>query len=167
MIFETERLYVTKWKRDDLQTLHDLYNDTAIKEFILPQLTIEETKAIFEKQLVCYNSHAPFGRYFIVEKSSNKCIGILLFEMDNNKPGVEIGYSLKRNQWKKGYATEVVRESINWIFQSKGFCSMYAITASRNESSKKVLLKCGFRPGKYFTENGEDLNLFSLSYSES
>ena len=47
MIFETERLYVTKWKSNDLETLHELYNDTAIKESISPRLTIEETKSIF------------------------------------------------------------------------------------------------------------------------
>ena len=47
MIFETERLYVTKWKPRDLNALHELYNDTAIKEFILPRLTIEETRLHF------------------------------------------------------------------------------------------------------------------------
>ena len=165
MIFETERLYVTKWKSDDLQALHELYNDAAIKESILPQLTIEETQSIFDKQMILYNNHSPFGRYFIVEKLSNKFIGILLFKKDGNKNGVEIGYSLKKNQWQKGYATEVVKESINWIFESKGFSSMYAITGSENERSKRVLLKCGFIPKEYFTENGEDLNLFSLNYS--
>ncbi len=167
MIFETERLYVTKWKKDDLEILHDLYNDTAIKGPISPQLTIEETRSIFEGQLNHYNSQAPFGRYFIFEKLSDKCVGILLFKNDNKKSGVEIGYSLKKNHWKKGYATEVVKESINWIFESKGFYSMYAITASKNENSKKVLLRCGFHSKEYFTEHGEDLNLFSLNYSES
>ena len=51
MIFETERLYVTKWERRDLNALYELFNDDAIKEFILPQLTIEETTHIFEEQL--------------------------------------------------------------------------------------------------------------------
>ena len=163
MIFETERLYVTKWKSDDLQALHELYNDTAIKNFITPQLTIEETRSIFEKQIILYNNHLPFGRYFIVEKLSNKFIGILLFKKDHDKKGVEIGYTLKKNHWKKGYATEIVKESINWIFESKGFSSMYAITGSENESSKNVLLKCGFISKEYFTEDGEDLNLFNLN----
>ncbi len=162
MIFETQRLYVTKWKGNDLQALHELYNDTAIKESISPQLTIEETRSIFEKQIILYNNDSPFGRYFIVEKFTNKFIGILLFKKNIAKKGVEIGYSLKKNQWKKGYATEVVKESINWIFESKGFSSIYAITGSGNESSKKVLLKCGFISKEYFTQDGEDLNLFDL-----
>ena len=164
MIFETERFYVTKWKGNDLEALHELYNDIAIEESISPKLTIEETQSIFDKQIILYNNDSPCGRYFIVEKLSNKFIGILLFKKDDSKKGVEIGYSLKKNQWKKGYATEVVKQSINWIFESKGFSSMYAITGSENESSKKVLLKCGFISKEYFTEDGEDLNLFSLNY---
>jgi [ribosomal protein S5]-alanine N-acetyltransferase len=162
MIFETERLYVTRWKTVDLDALHELYGDTAIKGCILPQLTIEETKCIFEDQLSRYSGHFPFGRYFIVEKLSNKFIGLLLFKKDSKKKGVEIGYSLARKYWKKGYATEIVKESIAWIFESKGFSSMYAITGLRNDNSKNVLLKCGFLPGENFTENGEEMNLFGL-----
>lgn len=80
MIFETERLYITKWKTDDLHALYELYNDTAIKESITPQLTIEETRSIFEKQLINYSNHLPYGRYFIVEKLSNNFIGLLLLK---------------------------------------------------------------------------------------
>ena len=68
MIFETERLYVTKWKNTDLKALHEIYNDAGIKEFILPKLTIKETRCIFENQLDHYSGHFPFGRYFIIEK---------------------------------------------------------------------------------------------------
>ena len=162
MIFETDRLYVTKWKPRDLNALHELYNDTAIKEFILPRLTIEETRCIFESQLNHYSGHFPFGRYFIVEKLSNKFIGLLLFKKDNKKTGVEIGYSLIKNHWKKGYATEIVKESIAWIFDSKGFSSISAITGLYNKNSRNVLLKCGFLPKENFTENGEEMNLFGL-----
>jgi [ribosomal protein S5]-alanine N-acetyltransferase len=162
MIFETERLYVTRWKPRDLNALHELYNDPAIKEFILPQLTIEETRHIFEDQLSLYGSHFPFGRYFIVEKLSNHFIGLLLLRKHNRKNEVEIGYSLVKNHWKKGYATEVVRKSIDWLFDSKQFSSIYAITGLNNENSKNVLLKCGFHPDKICIENGEEMNVFSL-----
>ena len=162
MIFETKRLYVTKWHGCDLNALHDLYNDPAIKEFILPKLTLEETRCIFENQLDCYSSHFPFGRYFIAEKISNKFIGLLLFKNDNKKGCVEIGYSLIKNEWHKGYATEIVKESIAWIFRQDRFLSISAITELPNENSKNVLLKCGFHPEKNFTENGEEMNLFGL-----
>lgn len=162
MIFETERLYVTRWQQQDLKALHDLYNDPALKEFIFPALTLEETRKIFEDQLNLYNTCFPFGRYFIVEKFTDKIIGILLFRKVTRRTGVEIGYSLIKDQWNKGYATEVVKESIDWLFEQDGFFSISAVTELSNENSKNVLLKCGFRSLENFMENGKEMNVFSI-----
>jgi len=162
MIFETERLYVTRWQQHDLMALHELYNDPAFKETIFPKLTLEETRQIFENQLNLYNTSFPFGRYFIVEKSNEKFIGILLFRKDNNKEGVEIGYSLIKKEWNKGYATEIVKESVAWLFEQDIFLSISAITEMYNENSKNVLLKCGFHPGENFIDNGREMNLFGI-----
>ncbi len=162
MIFETERLYVTKWKPKDLNALHSLYKDPSNRDYIFPAPDIEETRKIFDTQLIHYNENFPFGRYFIVEKLSNNFIGLLLFKKNNNKAGVELGYSLIRNKWRNGYATEIVKESINWIFRSKNFTSVYAKTAKNNENSKNVLLKCGFVSGESINEYGEEMNVFSV-----
>jgi ribosomal-protein-alanine N-acetyltransferase len=162
MIFETERLYVTKWKPNDLAALHELYNDPAITRSILPKLTIEETRFIFENQLSLYNGQFPYGRYFIVEKLSNNFIGLLLIRNNSTIEGLEIGYSLMQDYWKKGYATEIVKKSVDWLFGCKGFSSMYAITEWHNENSKKVLLKCGFHSRKTFFEHSKMMNLFEL-----
>ena len=162
MIFETKRLYVTRWQQHDLKALHELYNDPALKESIFPKLTLEETGQIFENQLNLYNTSFPFGRYFIVEKSSDKFIGLLLFRKDNKKTGVEIGYSLIKDEWNKGFATEIVKESIDWLFEQDRFLSISAITGLYNENSKNVLLKCGFQPEANFIEDGEEMNLFGI-----
>ncbi|MEO5651141.1 MAG: GNAT family N-acetyltransferase [Ginsengibacter sp.] len=144
MLFETERLYVAKWEEGDLDSLYGLFNDTAIKEFILPKLTMEETECIFEKQLHAYENNYPFGRYFIVEKISNDFIGLLLLRKNKEEGGVEIGYSLIREHWKKGYATEIVQEGVNWLFEQKKISNIYAVTETGNLNSQNVLLKCGF-----------------------
>jgi [ribosomal protein S5]-alanine N-acetyltransferase len=162
MIFETERLYVTRWQQHDLIALHELYNDPALKDSIFPKLALEETRHIFENQLNLYNTSFPFGRYFIVEKSTDKFIGILLFRKDNNKKGVEIGYSLTKDEWNKGYATEIVKESIEWLFEQDRFLSISAITELSNKNSKNVLLKCGFHAEENFIENGQEMNLFGI-----
>jgi [ribosomal protein S5]-alanine N-acetyltransferase len=167
MIFETKRLYVTKWKPKDLNALHALYNDSANTEFIVPQLTIEETTKIFETQLNNYSDRFPFGRYFIVEKLSGKFIGLLLFKKNNNKAELEIGYSLIKDRWRKGYATEVVRGSIEWIFASNGISFIYAKTQLGNKNSKNVLLKCGFVSRENINEYGEEINVFSVLKNET
>ncbi len=56
MIFETERLIVTKWKHDDFEELHELYSDAALMETIPMQPSVEETRFIFENQIICYST---------------------------------------------------------------------------------------------------------------
>ena len=162
MLFETERLYVTRWTNGDLNALYDVYNDEATKEFILPKLTIEETKHIFDKQLNDYESEFPFGRYFIVEKESNSFIGLLLINQMDVADDVEIGYSLIKDEWKKGFATEIVQQSINWLFGLNKFSTIYAITDPENINSQHVLDKCGFSPDNGLEKNPGEL-YFSLS----
>ncbi len=162
MIFETKRLYVTKWKAGDLNVLYELFSNTALKEFILPRLTIEETEYIFEQQLIDYDAHFPFGRYFIVEKSGNNIIGLFLLRKNENRAGVEIGYSLKKEHWNKGYATEVVHESIHWLTEQKKFSTIYAVTEVNNINSQHVLSKSGFIQEENFIADGKEMSLFAL-----
>jgi RimJ/RimL family protein N-acetyltransferase len=162
MIFETERLYVTQWKEGDLKVLYHLFDDTAIKENIQPRLTIEETTHIFEEQLKAYESQFPFGRYFIVEKFSKEFIGLFLLKENDDREGVEIGYSLKKEHWKKGYATEIVRQGIQWLAQLNKFSAIYAITETDNINSHRVLLKSGFIQQDNCIEDGKEMSLFGF-----
>ena len=159
MIFQTQRLVVAKWKEGDLAELYKLFNDPAIKDSILPKLTIEETIHIFKSQINEYDSLFPFGRYFIIEKESEDFIG--LFLLKDNKGEVEIGYSLKNEHWNKGYATEIVQRSINWLSSLNIFTKVYAITETDNTGSQNVLLKSGFNQQENFIENVKEMSLFT------
>lgn len=166
MLFETERLYVIRWMKGNLKSLYELFNDEATKEFINPKLTIEETKHIFESQLNDYDQHFPFGRYFIVEKESNDFIGLLLIQKMDVDTEVEIGYSLIKEEWKKGYATEIVQQGVNWLFSLNKFATIVAVTDPRNTNSQNVLDKCGFHYNQLMQENHSEYR-FSLTKEEN
>ena len=162
MLFETDRLYVAKWKEENLAALFNLFNDTAIKEFIAPKLTLEETEHIFRAQLLAYEKPGIFGRYFIIEKSSGNFIGLLLLKDVERDCAVEIGYSLIKEQWRKGYATEVVNESVKWLFAEKNFITICAVTELDNIDSQNVLLKSGFARQKDVFDEGRWMSYFLL-----
>ena len=165
MLFESGRLYVVKWKEENLTDLYDLFNDAGIKEFIAPKLTLGETEYIFQKQLLDYQEGVVFGRYFIVGKSTGKFIGLLLLKEVDNKCSVEIGYSLIKEEWKKGFATEIVNETVNWLFK-KRFSKICAITELENVDSQNVLYKAGFKRQNDFEEEGKMMSYFLHSKQE-
>ena len=162
MIFETDRLYVRQWQNTDLQNLHQLYGDKAIMEYIRPILTIEETKKIFDKQIAEYSADQYVGRYLIIEKSCNSFVGIFLLRKPENRDGVELGYAFRLQDWGKGFATEIVKEGVQYIFTTTDFSSIYAFTDMKNVNSKNVLIKSGFTLLENITEDGERLNVFFL-----
>ncbi len=162
MLFETDRLYVRQWQNNDLQNLHRLYSDKAIMQYIRPVLTIEETKQIFDKQIAEYSEGDYVGRYLIIEKNSNSFVGIFLLRKPENNDGVEIGYAFRLEDWGKGFATEIVKKSIQYIFNTTIFSSIYAFTDLQNVNSKNVLIKAGFTFLENIIEDGEELHVFSL-----
>ncbi len=163
MLFETDRLYVQRWKENDLAELYHLFNDEAILKSVLPRLTLEETKQIFDLQLLAYKNKFPFGRYFIKEKKSETIIGLFLLKKID-EDGIEIGYSLIKSQWQKGFATEVVTDGVKWLISLNQFSKIYAVTDMLNTQSKHVLFKCGFLQEENIVEMNEELNLFSLDF---
>ena len=163
MIFETHRLYVRQWQNTDLQNLHQLYSDKAIMEYIRPILTLEETKKIFDNQMAEYSANQYIGRYLIIEKRSNSFVGIFLLRKPENRDGVEIGYAFRLQDWGKGFATEIVKEGIQYVFTTTDFSSIYAFTDMKNVNSKNVLLKSGFTFLENIIEDGEKLNVFTLN----
>ncbi len=163
MIFETDRLYVRKWKEADLQSLHKLYSDTAITAYIGPELTIEETKHIFDAQILQYNIDSYVGRYLIINKSNDTIVGTFLLRQTLDGTGVEIGYAFRKQDWGKGFATEIVKQCVQYVFTSTNFSSIYAFTHKKNDGSKNVLGKSGFTYLKNIIEDGEWLDVFCVT----
>ncbi|MEO6452691.1 MAG: GNAT family N-acetyltransferase, partial [Ginsengibacter sp.] len=129
---------------------------------IRPVLTIEETRQIFEEQLLQYEREPQLGRYMIIEKTTDTFVGIFMLRKPSGLNGIEIGYSFRKKDWGRGYATEIVKKGIEFIFDFTTFNTVYAFTDLRNMNSKKVLTKCGFIYQRDFSEDGKKSNLFSL-----
>ncbi len=162
MIFETERLFVRHWQQSDLHGLFELYSDTAIKEYIRPALTLGETKKIFEEQLTQYAVDEQLGRFIIIDKLSTSYIGIFMLRQPADLEGIEMGYSLRKQDWGKGFATEIVKKGIDYVFDSNKYYTIYAFTHLQNTGSKKVLIKCGFTQLENVIEDGKPSTLFAL-----
>ncbi len=57
---------------------------------------------------------------------------------------VELGYSLLRPYWNRGYATEAVQALLEWAFDSPEVRGVFAEAQMGNTASIRVLQKAGF-----------------------
>ncbi len=103
------------------------------------------------------------GRYLIIEKISGAFVGTFLLRKTIDRSGVEIGYAFRKEDWGKGFATEIVKQGVNYVFTYTDFSSIYAFTEIRNNGSKNVLDKSGFTYLENIIENGEELDVFYMT----
>ncbi len=55
-----------------------------------------------------------------------------------------IGYNLLPKYWSKGYATEVTKELVRYLFEELKLERVEALTCDKNIPSQNVLKKSGF-----------------------
>lgn len=86
----------------------------------------------------------PDFKWGIVLKESNRVIGeIQVFEIQNDRMG-EVGYRLNPAYWNCGFATEALKEVVDFIFKRTELDRLHAKADVRNTASNRVLEKCGF-----------------------
>ena len=92
-----------------------------------------------------------FAMFSVIEKSSGRWLGRLGPWQPEGWPGTEIGWSIVRDCWGKGYAVEGAEAATTWAFDTLGWPNVIHSIAPANVASQRVALKLGSRligPGK-------------------
>jgi len=113
------------------------------------------------------------GRWIITEIGKDEYIGDIgfhNFQQNHNK--AEIGFRIKQSHQRKGIMTKCIKELVRYGFQTLKYNRIEAQVDSRNEGSKKVLLKNNFTCEgllrEYEHENDDyiDINIYSILRKE-
>ena len=82
----------------------------------------------------------------MIERDSGELIGDAgLSLLDGRGPEVEVGYTLARAWWGKGYATEAAGALLTAGFDDFGLDEIVAVADPANAASTRVLEKIGMR----------------------
>ncbi len=90
------------------------------------------------------------GRWAVLEKETNDFMGwagLKLIKETINKHTnyYDLGYRFIPKYWGQGYATEAARASLNYGFTHLRLKEIFAMADTRNQASRKILEKVGFR----------------------
>jgi RimJ/RimL family protein N-acetyltransferase len=157
MIFETERLIVRLYELDDEETFFQLNGDEEIVRYIRPVKSREECY-LYLKEVINYSEENPLlGRWAVDEKLTGKNIGMFAIIPVQDTDELQLGYSLLKDRWGKGYSTELTRSGIRYFFAHLERNSVYALTEAPNIASQKVLEKCGFTLKDRYIKEGKEV----------
>ena len=159
IIFETERLIVRNYHLDDKENFFRMNGDEEIVRFIRPAKSGEECDR-FLLEVIEYSKDNPlFGRWAVDEKPSGRFVGTFAIIPVEGTDNMQLGYSLIKEAWGVGYATELTRAGIDYFFGNTKYNELYALTEQENISSQKVLLKNGFLRSADVKREGEKVIL--------
>jgi RimJ/RimL family protein N-acetyltransferase len=84
-----------------------------------------------------------FGMFSLIEKASGHWVGRVGPWFPVEWPGTEVGWTLPRASWGKGYATEAATAAIDWAFAHLGWHEVIHSIDPANTASQQVAMRLG------------------------
>ena len=147
MRIETDRLMITEFTPDMAYDVHVNSLDGDNRRFVPDEVfeTTEEAQAAIAFLTSQYGGFEGPLAYPVLTKAGGENIGYVQI-VPLGDGSWEIGYHIAKKHTGNGYATEAVRTFVPYMADEIGIGEVLGICLSENAASKKVLLKCGFRP---------------------
>lgn len=152
-VLETSRLILRTFAKEDSEVFYEMNSDPDVMRYLGGVLSKEESDAYLQRILKGYDENK-YGLYAAELKETGEFIGYIGLANANFvsdfTPCVEIGWRLKKQHWKKGYATEGAIACIDYAFRTLELPEICSFTAETNTPSEKVMKRIGMEKKGYF-----------------
>jgi aminoglycoside 6'-N-acetyltransferase len=143
----TPRLLIRRFQAGDAETLAGYRSDPDVARYqswTAPLSTGEAARLV--RALADGDPTRPgWFQYAVVERSRDVLVGDVGVNRHENGMQAEIGFTLARSWWGRGYATEAVGRVLERLFAEDGLHRVSAECDARNEASARLLERVGFR----------------------
>ncbi len=168
MVIETERLFLREMTEDDLNALYEVLADSDIMQHYPHAFDEAEVREWIQRNMERYRIFG-FGLWAVCLKQTGEMIGDcgLTMQLINGQVKPEIGYHIRRDQQRKGYAKEAAVAVRNWVFHSTPFNVIYSYMKHTNEPSMKTAVSYGCKQVDEFEDEiNEITKVFAISRDE-
>ena len=146
IILETKRLLLRRQVVTDLDDLWALYCDPEITKYIpdAPH-TREQAREELEWHRNGHPRNPDLGLWATVHKESGKFIGrcgLLPWDIGEQQE-VEVAYTIAREYWGQGLATEAAQAILNYGFEKLHLTRLVSLIEPENIASQRVAEKIG------------------------
>ncbi len=144
LTIETPRLRLRPPRLDDLDAFAAMMTDEETARFIGGTMSRAMTWRGLMTMIGSWHAHG-FAMFSVFEKSTGRWVGRLGPWMPEGWPGPEIGWSIVRDCWGRGYAVEGAIATTDWAFDTLGWTQVIHSIAPQNTASQRVAQKLGSR----------------------
>ena len=144
---ETQDLVLRRPRMKDAADIYAYAKDEEVARFVLwePHRSVSETRSCLRDLIRRARAGYPSSWVITLRNTGSVIgtIGFVWYSAENSS--AEIGYSLSRDYWHRGFATQALRAVTAEAFHSLPLNRIEAQHDLRNPTSGRVMEKCGFR----------------------
>jgi RimJ/RimL family protein N-acetyltransferase len=157
MRLETARLLLREPRQADLPSYHEIWSDEETARFVGGTKTRDEAEAMIERMRRHWDWFG-VGLFTVERKEDERVlgrVGFLVWDPERWANGhrerltgpveTEIGWTLGREHWGRGYATEAALRCRDWALGELGLTRLISLIARENTASIRVAEKLGER----------------------
>ncbi len=168
VVIETERLLLREMTNDDSPALYKVLSNSDIMQHYPYTFDANGVRNWIERNIKRYRILG-FGLWALCLKETGEVIGDcgLTMQFVNGDIKPEIGYHIRADKQRKGYAKEAAIAVRDWAFNNTPFNIVYSFMKYTNEASAKTAMSYGC---KQVDEFADDINgvtkVFAISKEE-
>jgi RimJ/RimL family protein N-acetyltransferase len=147
LVIETDRLVLRQIDESDIDLHLQALNTPTVMEHLGGVKERHEIEAKHAKSMALF-AREGFGFMMMIEKATGELVGHCgMKRVDNplapNPGDHEIGWLVREDRWRMGYAMEAMSAVIEWAFTRHDAPYLVALTCERNIPSWKLMEKLG------------------------
>ena len=162
---ETERLILRMWREADFEQYAELCADPEVMRFLGGKVFDRIEAWRHMASMIGHWHLRGFGIWAAEEKDSGRLAGRIGCIYPEGWPGFEVGWTLKREFWGKGYATEAARRSLEYAFSELDKPHVISLIHADNHASIRVAERLGEKLEGTVHVVGMDLLIYGIDRS--
>ena len=168
MTLETERLILREMTPDDFDALYAVLADSDIMQHYPYTFDEKRVRNWITRNMERYCVFG-FGLWALCLKETGEMIGDcgMTMQMIDGFIRPEIGYHVRKDQQRKGYAREAASAVRDWAFENTPFQIVYSYMKASNFPSARCAVSWGCRQVDEYTDAEHEITkVFALSRQE-
>ncbi len=142
----TELVLLRMFRESDLDAYAEMCADPEVMQYLGDGRTLSRDEAWRNMAMVLGHWHLRgFGLWAVEERERGALVGRVGCWRPEGWPGLEIGWTLRRNFWGCGYATVAARLALEHAFTVLDQPRVISLIQPRNASSIRVARRIGMR----------------------
>jgi RimJ/RimL family protein N-acetyltransferase len=161
---ETERLRLRAFRNEDLDAYAPMCADPEVMRYLGTGVTLSRGEAW--RSMAGFLGHwtlRGYGMWALEEKATGTLVGRAGFLNPEGWPGFELGWTLGRAHWGRGYATEAARRALDYAFRELDQPRVISLIRPANEGSKRVAERLGQKPAEEIELLGGPVIVYAIA----